>query len=801
MKTTLYIDNQAADADVTESLSVTLSLDALTSLEWGRASYSKSMTIPATPLNRRLMGDCEQLRSAALFNAARHTARVESDGSVIIEGTVFLTQCRIGPEGYYKFNIIGRGKEWVLSAASSVRDLPIDYSVTLDADTVEASWTADTPVRFLPVARAAGLNRGADYLHTLSLSDYHPFLHAATLLRAVFASAGYEIVSDFLRTPLFESLYVSGRYSETALTTCPDKMNFIAARFGDSKLVAGNNYGRVYANALTPYYSVGNLVDTADAAETDSSGNTAEGVMNNGGCFGKDDTGRIRFVPSEQVTMCFEYHLKYQTEFKIKNRDLLTAYTVVRPYFGDSISNPLANPYSDRRADASLQGNFSYRVMVFDYSAGQTYRLSAYEVTSAGADMNNLQPSDLTLRTLCTFSARSAEFVHASSNPLVRPFLEYNKNDAYTTDIPSDWAIYDGYITGTGVKTVEFTFRSQPETVKPSAPKFFDTFYFGGAEAGMSMKVLKGTTIRPVFIPHPSAGSAVTFSSVADYGCSQLDLVAAFKQMFDLAIYTDTALGKVFIEPRRSFYGSRTVDWSDRVDLSRPIVAEELGADASRTFTLCYRGADASASAAGVDSDGWSASVDNIFASADRRVYRNPLFCTTVSASGVFYRSPSALTVCAGDTDSMATQSFDYLNFSPKVVRYFGLKPLPSGQAWGWPTDSADHYPFAAFACTADSPAEPFSLFFEDRDGVEGLHAYWDGEADCLNRSRRLTLYLKLYPQEVEELLFPSFSAGAGFRALYRLVIDGEPTLCRLEEIADYNPSAVSTRCVFVTDV
>ena len=60
----LYIDNQEADLDPLSTLSVSLSIASLTSTSWGRASYSKSITIPATPLNRRLMGDCEQPHAA-----------------------------------------------------------------------------------------------------------------------------------------------------------------------------------------------------------------------------------------------------------------------------------------------------------------------------------------------------------------------------------------------------------------------------------------------------------------------------------------------------------------------------------------------------------------------------------------------------------------------------------------------------------------------------------------------------------------------------------------------------------------
>ena len=69
-----------------------------------------------------------------------------------------------------------------------------------------------------------------------------------------------------------------------------------------------------------------------------------------------------------------------------------------------------------------------------------------------------------------------------------------------------------------------------------------------------------------------------------------------------------------------------------------------------------------------------------------------------------------------------------------------------------------------------------------------------------LSRARRVTLYLHLSPTDVEPVAMPDRLAY-DFRALYRLTIDGEPALFRLEEICDYNPDAPSVKCRFVQQV
>ena len=62
---------------------------------------------------------------------------------------------------------------------------------------------------------------------------------------------------------------------------------------------------------------------------------------------------------------------------------------------------------------------------------------------------------------------------------------------------------------------------------------------------------------------------------------------------------------------------------------------------------------------------------------------------------------------------------------------------------------------------------------------------------------RRIILYLNLNPEDIEPIASPH-SLCRDFRALYKLSIDGETVLCRLEEICDYNPLRQPTRCIFI---
>ncbi len=109
-----------------------------------------------------------------------------------------------------------------------------------------------------------------------------------------------------------------------------------------------------------------------------------------------------------------------------------------------------------------------------------------------------------------------------------------------------------------------------------------------------------------------------------------------------------------------------------------------------------------------------------------------------------------------GDRDDVQE---DGTNFTPRIVRFAGLHPLPAGERWGYPSGLAE-YPLAAFHFTGDAATEGFTLCFEDRDGIRGLHHRYDRQAAQEATCQRITLSLRLAPHEFESL----FTPGTGMR-------------------------------------
>lgn len=781
MKTLLYIDGCLADTDDETVVAISLSVSSLTDLEGSRTGYTKSLSVPMTAHNMTLMGDCQQIHARDMFNAAQHTARVEAGGATVIEGQLLLTRCEAGRDGggRYVLSILGAASLWASHAASTALShtaIPFDW--TISASGVKDGWSSNAIVKFLPVQRGEYERRNSSVslrmpARVLSFSDLHPFIALRPLLDAIFAESGYSIVSNFMDSPLFRSLHISGNYPEKDTQLQRSRYDFRAGRFADAE-AAADYRGRVYATPYRSSCTVGNIVDTADPAGQQD-GATAEGVYSNGGCF-RQEGEAVCFVPGSEVSAGFEYSLRYVTDYTIASRTRLRGFDTFYAGIGRKYDFEIANRFPDLRS--RFEAGFSYRAVVFDHVEGTCYELRLPRESGVTA-------------LLASFDTRSHLFTApASMQAAEEPQLFVVGAGGVRQQYEGDWALYNGYVGECGQTEVEATFTTPPERITPTSPKYFYDIWFGGAEEGMTLRLLKETRVRPVFAANPCEGSKVDFRSVASLGVSQLALVNAVKQMFNLRFYTDTAARKVFVEPFDDFFDrTNVVDWSDRLDMGGGVVVEEPGEDLARVLTLRYRDGDSAVTEferqTGTPYGSWSTVIDNRRAAAGELSIVNRLFAPSVVKSGVIPGAEGAGLLAVEESAG------DSLNIRPRVAIYAGLQPLPEGQSWSWP-EAAESYPQLLF----HDPEGGRSLCFEDRDGCTGLHGRYDTMLRMINQGRRVTFRLHLTPQDVEPLICLN-TARRDFRAVYRIDYQGEEGYYVLEEICDYNPSGGATKCIF----
>ena len=153
---------------------------------------------------------------------------------------------------------------------------------------------------------------------------------------------------------------------------------------------------------------------------------------------------------------------------------------------------------------------------------------------------------------------------------------------------------------------------------------------------------------------------------------------------------------------------------------------------------------------------------------------------------------PVAQRLQVGDRDDTED---DGTNFTPRIVRYAGMHPLPEGERWGYPSGEAA-YPLAAFHFAGDAAAAGFTLCFEDRDGVRGLHRFYDRQTTREARRERIALSLRLAPDEFAALLAPGTGAP-DIRSVFRIDTGTGVVRALLDTVEEYDPEAASVRCTF----
>lgn len=749
----------------------------LSDLSAAREGRRLRLVLPATPTNDRLLGYGRDPEAAFRFNERRRTAALTADGAVLLRGTARLLSAS---EAGYTVELRDEGADWATQAAQRLlHDLAIPYAAPLTPTTIRASWTDDTPVKFFPIRRDTypPQSNGEDLLSAaqlLSTDDYHPFLHLATLVEAIFFAAGYTLQSDFFAGDFFRSLYMSGAYATRDAAGAAARMGFRARRLGEVSATADAR-GRVEADPAALLHTVGNLVETATPNSVDADGEILSELYNNGRCFAVEE-GRILFRPTTAVSVGFDYALRYTTDHRIRSRSRLAGFDCLYLGTGGEMHFELPNRYVDRRS--AIEPNRTYRAIVFDHAVGDEYRLLCTRDEVGDRDWSR-------------FAARSALVTTPAAEIVADPRLQVLRGGLWS-DYGGDWALYDGHIGETGRTTVELRVRTAAEALAPDKPKYFDRICFFGAEEGQWLTLHKECAVEPRFGSSPGFGTMLSFDDVTRHdNLRQIELIEGLAHLFNLRFRTDAERRIVRVEPFDAFYGAKTVDWRDRTCRSEPVELTDTTTELHARRSWCY-GAGDGAVRRFERIDGrifgrWQHTVEGYGTLAGEEVRRNPLFHPTRSEAGALTAAPSALLLLTGDRDDLAAE--DETNCTPRIVRYFGLRKLPAGERW---EEGADGYPLAAF----HAAGEALTLCFEDRDGAAGLHRFYDRQLRCEELAGRIALTLRCSPCELEELLTPE-TGRFDLRDRFRIAAPFGETCGVLRRIEAIDPDAGTIRCTF----
>ena len=786
----LLIDGNPCEFELEPKIILDYRSSDLSDVESGRKGKHIVVSVPSTILNDTLLGYGADPENTDRFNAEYHVASIEADGAEVFRGTAYLDGVEVaGEQSRYRVRIIGGATRWAKQAAREMfNQIEVDLDAMLDMAEICDSWTNDSPVKFLPVQREdVELQNGQSSIYIpekiLTPEDYHPFISVAALVRSIFESAGYSVKSDFLDSEWMSSLYISGAYAVTDVDAKLQRMDFRAGRL-QSATATANYAGRVYASPAIAANSVGNIVNTVASEVVGEDGSVTEtGLFALNECFKIDDEGFVEFRPLSAAKVGFEYNLRFVCDYRIESRSALKSFDSI--YLGDGVTLPfkLVNRFKDCRR--GLTPDFQYRVVLFDYSEEYNYRI-VYRA-------NGLWKNWVYLTSNTALVTSPSDIAQADAVELQRMPIGASRYSS----CPEDWALYEGYVQYEGSVEVETTLRLPAVEVNPSSPKRFDSIYFGGGEAGMSLTILPGTTLRPIFSSTIGYGSHITFEDVAHLRVRQNQLLEAVQHLFNLRFYTDERLKTVYIEPYADFIRrDEPFDWSSRIDYGEPMVVEPMARTIHECRTLGYGPEDEAVRCYNLENDTelgvWSFESPSRASIEGEQSLVNPLFAPTVSLCNRFINAESAMVMQLYEEQS---EEGIVGEFVPRIVRYVGMSPLAEGERWGYP-DSGGEYPLAAFHHAEDDNSEAFTLCFEDRDGCKGLHSFYDREFEEEATLCSVLLTLHIRPDEFENL-FHFVEGEPSIRSVFVLKIRGVATPYRLDTIEEYNPATGMARCRF----
>lgn len=732
--------------------------------EWRRGE-EVVVDVASTPESDKLLGYAFDLQRNSGFNDVLHRAVVEADGVVVFEGkATLLSTSESGTKRTYRLSIRSGGSLWADKAATTqLADSSVEASMSITPYDVEQSWHGDKAVRFLPLQHDtypephdSGL-WGAQ--RVLLPTDYHPFLSVRHILRSIAQESGYRIQSSWLESDIASRLMMSGAYATLRGEAAERAMGFKAYRT-QTTTARANGDGCVFVCKPVSENNLGAIIDSVDPTATDDNGDAFADAYANGGALQFVNSSPI-FTPKRELSVAYEYRVRYRTDYRITSTKYLTGFDRLYLGLGCDVELKLENPFQDQ--SQSLEPNILYKLFIFDYNPTTEYKL--LDIGPVSGQIFEFQTTDATPRRTRLYAK-----VEGAS---------------YFTAFTGEWAIYNGYVEERGSRDVEFVVRTPYVSYTASDKERFNSLMFYGAEPGQSITLYSGCSVKALFSGAVGYGSEVEFGDVARHDITQQRLIEAIGQMFNLCIYTHEPSKSIFIEPYDAFFSGDVVDWRDRQLRGEWSIVE--GAPQSfECVRLGYAGSDGVVSRENDISDKefglWERRYDGYGAKQGVDSRKNPLFLPTLSLTGFVGSTPSAEVLTVGDRDDITGS--DYVE--PRVVLYNGMRRLPEGEHW-IAHSSGISYPHGSF----HSPESEYTLCFEDRDGLVGLHRYYDRELDEI--ALRGELRCKIYLPVVEYVtLFDPHNDNCSIRSRFRLEVEGVSALYTLRAIEEYDPK----RCV-----
>jgi hypothetical protein len=279
------------------------------------------------------------------------------------------------------------------------------------------------------------------------------------------------------------------------------------------------------------------------------------------------------------------------------------------------------------------------------------------------------------------------------------------------------------------------------------------------------------------------------------------DMMRGIMQLYNLIVYTNPKTKQVHLYLFDEFWNNHIVDWSDRIDCDSEISVTAMCDEIGKSIVLKY--AEGSPRIDHYNDRNklpyfaFKKSLPSRVPEADKEV-QNAIFSPAfmVDVKKEFGDGSGRVPAVASKDSDGNVLDFNIADVPPTLVL------IPEGE------ESADLARLPIHTDVfgdigsiqppmTDTIAGVATLSFADKDGVEGLHKYYDRQIALWAKGKRLTCYCRIEPWEVEALRHADDNIS--FRSLFKLNINGEDVYGRLES-CEYEPTNTTNKCTFIIE-
>ena len=285
--TRIFIEGYELDVNEGFSNQLNFSIDDLTKLDTKTTSFSKTIILPGTAKNNKLLGNIFEFGNSNFtsqglnvgynFNASKSAqARIEVDGLQVMKGVLRLMEIiRDGDYIEYEVAIFGElGGFFSKLGAKKLQDLDFsDYNHQYTITNIVNSWNTLGSTGYCYPLIEYGNTSYQGLKHDFYYTAFRPALFVREYIDKIISGAGYTWESNFFDSNFFKRLIIPNNQNKLSI----NKKDLFFGKFKNATITNPSVYGILtLENVIAPLFSAS--IDNKTFTYTGASSFT--GVLN-----------------------------------------------------------------------------------------------------------------------------------------------------------------------------------------------------------------------------------------------------------------------------------------------------------------------------------------------------------------------------------------------------------------------------------------------------------------------------------------------------------------------------------------